>query len=304
MVIDDGALGFRHSSVTSELPKSKCCILKTNQPLLDGYLWKTLMNRERINRLITLISVEELREYDIKISKGVSWEQTCLDLCYELVHHSLLKHLIKCKILVVSMGAAGAVVIKNGSKKKVAEFALSYDPRFLEGEWEASKSADAIGRMSAFTAGFTNNLIDKDLRNLEKLTIGDVIECAKNGINYLRKMMQLKTGWPVPADETDPKAVSGINLDSLNEYTFSDAFIPSPYWYRPRSEYIKESCWSIFYDNYDRKLKPADPIQKFTENVVLLAASWVTRKGLQTLKHVPYLKYRNLFTIDGMRLKA
>jgi hypothetical protein len=119
LVIDDGAIGFRHSSVTSDMPRSKCCILKTNQPLFDGYLWKILMNRKRIDRLITLISVDELREYDIKVSKGISWEQTCLDLCYELVNHSLLKHLIKCKFLFVSMGAAGAVVVKNGRRRKL-----------------------------------------------------------------------------------------------------------------------------------------------------------------------------------------
>ena len=298
LVIDDGALGFRHSSVTSEMPRYKCCILKTNQPLLDGYLWKTLMNRERIDKLITLISIDELREYDIKVSKGVSWEQTCLDLCYELVHHSLLKHLIKCKFLVVSMGAAGAVVIKNGSRKKAAEFALAYDPGFLEGEWEAKESVDAIGRMCAFTAGFTHNMLYRDVRDLDKITITEVIECAKSGIHYLRKMMQIKTGWPVPADGTDPKALFVNDLAFQAESAFSDAFIPSPYWYRPRNEYIKESSWSIFFNNYDRKLKPSDPIQKYTENIVLLAASWAARNGLQTLKHIPYLEYRKLFSID------
>lgn len=304
LVIDDGALGFRHSSVTSEMPRYKCCILKTNQPLLDGYLWKTLMNRERIDKLITLISIDELREYDIKVSKGVSWEQTCLDLCYELVKHSMLKHLIKCKFLVVSMGAAGAVVIKNGSRKRTAEFALAYDPGFLEGEWETKKSVDAIGRMSAFTAGFTNNMLYKDVRDLDNLTIADVIESAKNGILYLRTMMQLKTGWPVSADGTDPKAIFVDDLALQSGYTFSDAFIPSPYWYRPRSEYLKESSWSIFFDNYDRKLKPSDPVQKYTENIVLLAASWAARNGLQTLKYIPYLEYRKLFTIDRHEIES
>ena len=304
MVIDDGALGFRHSSVTSDMPRYKCCILKTNQPLLDGYLWKTLMNRERIDRLITLISIEELREYDIKVSKGVSWEQTCLDLCYELVRHSLLKHLIKCKILVVSMGAAGAVVIKNGSRKKAAEFALAYDPGFLEGEWEAKESVDAIGQMCAFTAGFTQNMLNRDVNDLEIITISDLIGYAKSGTLCLRNMMQTKNGWPLPADGSDPETISGSDLASQAESAFSDAFIPSPYWYRPRNEYIKESSWSIFFDNYDRKLKPLDPIQKYIENIVLLAASWAARYGLQTLKHIPYLEYRKLFTIDRHEIES
>jgi hypothetical protein len=304
MVIDDGALGFRHSSVTSEMPQYKCCILKTNQPLLDGYLWKTLMNSERIDRLITLISIEELREYEIKVSKGVSWEQTCLDLCYELVYHSLLKHLIKCKFIVVSMGTAGAVVIKNGSRKKAAEFALAYDPGFLEGEWEAKESVDAIGQMCAFTAGFTQNMINRDVNDLEKITVSDIIGCAKSGTLYLRNMMQTKNGWPVPADGSDPETISGSDLTSQAESAFSDAFIPSPYWYRPRNEYIKESSWSIFLDNYDRKLKPSDPIKRYTENIVLLAASCAARNGLQTLRHIPYLECRKLFTIDRHEIES
>jgi hypothetical protein len=298
LVIDDGALGFRHSSVTSEMPRYRCCILKTNQPLLDGYLWKTLMNRERIDKLITLISIDELREYDIKVSKGISWEQTCLDLCYELVNHSLLKHLIKCKFLVVSMGAAGAVVVKNGSRKKAAEFGLAYDPGFLEGEWEAKESVDGIGRMSAFTAGFTHTMLYKDVRDLDKTTISDVIESAKTGIHYLRKMVQMKTGWPVPAEGSDPEADDGSDLAPPAESALSDAFIPSPYWYRPRNEYIKESSWSIFFNNYDRKLQLSETINNYTENTVLLAASWAARNGLKTLKHIPYLECRKLFTID------
>ena len=304
MVIDDGALGFRHSSVTSDMPRYKCCILKTNQPLLDGYLWKTLMNRERIDRLITLISIEELREYDIKVSKGVSWEQTCLDLCYELVHHSLLKQLIKCKFIVVSIGAAGAVVIKNGSRKKSAEFALAYDPGFLEGEWEAKQSVDAIGQMCGFTAGFTQNMLNRDVHDLEKITISDLIGCAKSGTLYLRNMIRTKNGWPVPTDGSDPETISGSDLASQAETAFSDAFIPSPYWYRPRNEYIKESSWSIFFNNYDRKLQLSETINNYTENKVLLAASWTARNGLQTLKHIPYLECRKLLTIDRHEIES
>ncbi len=304
MVIDDGALGFRHSSVTSEMPRYKCCILKTNQPLLEGYLWKTLMNMERISKLITLISIDELRGYDIKISKGISWEQTCLDLCYELAHHSMLKHLIKSKILVVSLGTAGAIIIKNGNKKERAEFALAYDPEYLEGEWEEKKAIDGIGQMSAFTAGFTLNLLNRDLRDLEKITISDLLRGAKIGTLYLRNMIQTKTGWPVPAGGTEPEVVSGSDLAAQAESVFSDAFIPSPFWYRPRNEYIKESVWSIFLNNYNRKLKLSESISDLIENTLLLAASWAVRNGLQTLKHIPYLECRKLLTIDRHEIES
>ena len=304
LVIDDGGLGFRQSSVTSELPAYQCCILKTNQPLLDGYLWKTLMNPERTSKLITLISIQELSSFDVKVSRGISWEQTCLDLCYELVHHPLLKQLVKGMFLVISIGAAGAVVIKNGSKKKRAEFALAYDPGYLEGEWENKKHVKGIGLMCAFTAGFTHNMLNWDVRDLDKIAITDVIESAKSGIRYLRKMLQLKTGWPVSSEGSGPETSSESHLLSQDETALSDAYIPSPYWYRPRREYVKESSWSIFYNNYDRKLQLSETINNYTENIVLLAASWAARNGLQTLKNAPYLDCRKLFTIDRHEIES
>ena len=202
------------------------------------------------------------------------------------------------------MGAAGAVVIKNGSRRKAAEFALAYDPGFLEGEWEAKQSVDAIGQMCGFTAGFTQNMLNRDIRDLEKITISDIIGCAKSGTLYLRSMMRTENGWPVPADGSDPEVLSGSELASQAESVFSDAFIPSPYWYRPRNEYLKESVWSIFLNNYDRKLLLSESISNLIENTVLLAASWAVRNGLQTLKHIPYLECRKLLTIDRHEIES
>ena len=304
LVIDDGGLGFRQSSVTSELPKYKCCILKTNQPLLDGYLWKMLMNRERISKLITLISIHELSNFDIKIRKGISWEQTCLDLCYELVHHSLLKQLIACKFLVISIGAAGAMVIKNGSKKKLAEFALAYDPGYLESEWEIKENVNGIGQMCAFTAGFTHDIINRDVRNLEKTNIMDLIKCAKSGTLYLRKMLEVKTGWPIPANGTDQNADSDSDLTTQAEAVFSDAFIPSPYWYKQHGQYLKDNLWSIFLKNYDRTKGSSGSKKDFTKETVLLAALWTAKNGNDYLKHVPYYECNKLFTIDRNEIES
>jgi hypothetical protein len=147
-------------------------------------------------------------------------------------------------------------------------------------------------------------MLTRDIRDLDKVMMLEVIECAKSGIQCQREMMQLKTGWPVPVDETEPKAFSLSDVVSPGESSFSDAFIPSPYWYRPRSEYIKESAWSIFLNNYDRKLKLSEPVQKYSENIVLLASSWAARDGIQTLKQIPYLQYRKLFTIDRHEMES
>jgi hypothetical protein len=152
--------------------------------------------------------------------------------------------------------------------------------------------------MSAFTAGFTHQLLYQDVRDLDRIAIAEILGCVKSGIHYLRRMMLLKTGWPVPVDGSDPKFDPGGEFILPAEPAISDAFIPSPFWYRPRNDYIKESSWSIFIDNYDRKLQLSETINNYTENIVLQAASWAARNGLKALKHVTYLECRKLFTID------
>ncbi len=302
LLIDDGGLGFRQNSITAELPKCKCYILKTNQPLIDGYLWKTLTNWERIARLITLISIPELRKFDIKISKGISWEQTCLDLCHELVSHSLLKKLMASKFLVVSMGAAGSVVIKNGDIRKSAEFALAYDPGYMEGEWELKENVKGIGQMCAFTAGFTNELMKRDIRNLEKTGIAEIVKSAKTGTLYLREMLNGKTGWPLSAESVGQKAESDSDLATRAESQFSDTFIPSPYWYEQPGQYLKDNLWSIFLDNHDRMKRPAETNP--AGEIALLAALAAAKNGIPQLEHSPYLAWRKLFTTDRAEIEC
>jgi len=322
LVIDDGGLGFRNNKVVAQLPNATWNILKTNDPLLTGSLWHNLTTDKKKGKLITVLSIHELRKYDIKVSKGISWEQTCLDLCHELVNHSLLKQLLNSKFLVISIGAAGAVVIKNGNDLKKAEFALVFDPEFMENEWEEKEEADGIGRMCAFTAGLTYDLMNTDIQDLEDVKISVLIKSVKNGISYLRKTLKIESKWPefsmkissevepfaglkkqmIPEVESKQGKASDCPDDQkyVNpDFVFSSAFIPSPYWYDSEVKYLQENLWTIFLNNYDLKKSPAkDKTGNIYEEITLLAAKRTARLGVGQLKHVPYLQCGKLFTID------
>ena len=272
LVIDEGGLGFREHALVEALPESKCYILKTNSPLADGKLWKTLIEQHS-RKLITLLSINELRKYDIKISKGISWEQTCLDLCYELVTHKALTNLLKSKFLVISMGAAGAIIIKDGDNEKMAEFALVFDPEYMEGDWEQKLNLNCIGQMCAFTAGFTYNHMQSMAPDPEEVRITDIMKSVKKGTYYLRKLLVTKFKWSpfrvifsgevAPYPEFNEENLmedpgSDVELKPQDIFELSDAFIPSPYWYASTGKfpidyekYLNENLWSIFLNNYD-----------------------------------------------------
>ena len=313
LVIDDGGTGFRDDGAVDKLPGSGFIVLKTVEPLFTGKLWKKLMADHK-SRLITLLSIHELRKYDIKVSKGISWEQTCLDLCYELVYHPLLKKLLESKYLVISIGMEGAVIIKDGSDREKAEFSLVFDPEFMENEWEDNRKVRGIGRMCAFTAGFTYRLAQND-QDLMQVETNDLVRCAKLGIAYQRQLMKIKDKWPGTQEAYRQKPFSGFKeqlvLTGGSEkgfidpvFRFSDAFIPSPYWYDKPMHYLREGQWSIFLNNYDHHRETGRAMPKeYFENITLIAAKRAAIQGIDTLKHVPFLQLNKLFTIERKEIE-
>ncbi len=90
VVITDDALGFRNqpdawpASLRVE-SRPSWIVWKTSGPLLDGELWQHL-HRHHADRLIVVLSADVLRDSDLQISRGLSWEQTAQDALRELLY--------------------------------------------------------------------------------------------------------------------------------------------------------------------------------------------------------------------------
>ena len=118
LVIDDGGLGFRLKTadrcwpplLTSkdEAPKPDWIILKMARPLARGDLWRVLADRWR-DRLVVLVSGDNLRREDVRVSRGLSWESTVDDLVEEVQTNPAVRGLQSCRHLVITLRGDAAL---------------------------------------------------------------------------------------------------------------------------------------------------------------------------------------------------
>lgn len=158
VIIDDGGMDFsshinKHlwpsieslHKKTGKRKGTELVICKKSGDLGRGELWKELLKasqEEKIN-LLTIISVNDIRKQDARISSRISWEQSALDLVYELETNIRLADLKKSKYLVITFGSSGAVTIVKKADGSF-EYKLIFDPRRLESEWEESKKVQSL----------------------------------------------------------------------------------------------------------------------------------------------------------------
>ena len=131
LVFDDGGNIFRNDEKawsdllyeTSEDKEQKArniaqVILKTAYPLGHGNLFRKL-TKDFSKKLTIITSINEIRKEDVLISKGVSWEQTALDLVSELKHNKSINKLLNCKRLIVNFQSEGAMYIEMDDKEEI-----------------------------------------------------------------------------------------------------------------------------------------------------------------------------------------
>jgi len=133
VVLDDAGLGFRDAPDRWPAAGDDAwLVLKTTAPVATGALWDHLCRRrEAGSRLVVVLHVDDLRRDQVQVSRGISWERTAQDLAWELAHNPDLRSFAACAHVVVSFGAAGAVV-----SSRRGGITLVFDPALMEGEWE------------------------------------------------------------------------------------------------------------------------------------------------------------------------
>ncbi|MFG0333651.1 MAG: hypothetical protein ACF8TS_09845 [Maioricimonas sp. JB049] len=159
VVIDDAGLGYRsaESSWPPALrePHPDCwVILKMASPVASGPLWHHLI-RCCPERLIAVLTIDDLRRTELQISRGLSWERTAQDVVWELVHNPCINGLGLCAHTVVSFGTVGAILHSRGSSSA----RLMFDPLVMEGEWERPEDGRLIGNTATLTAALVRQVV-------------------------------------------------------------------------------------------------------------------------------------------------
>ena len=164
VVLDDANLGFRDNDqlwpASLNKKESKPWVLvKMSRPVADekNALWKLLCERHA-EKLIVVMTVNDLRRTSAQISHGLSWERTAQDIVWELTYNQSLASLRQCAHVVISFDAAGAFLYSRDATQD-ENFRLLFDPEVVEGMWEKIYPGRMVGYSSCLTAGIAREVM-------------------------------------------------------------------------------------------------------------------------------------------------
>jgi len=179
------------------------------QPLNSSALWNQLATNYP-DRRVVILSIDDLRESDAPISRGLSWERTAMDLVWQLLNVPKWEALKNTPHLVVRLGLDGAMYWRYDAGDGERPFSawIVYNPTGIEGAWETSLEGGMVGYGAAFTAGLVKELARRDGPHLfECKTAQDgeiepplsVIEGIRSGLRASRRLLQFGFGKPSAA---------------------------------------------------------------------------------------------------------
>jgi hypothetical protein len=175
VVLDDADLGFRASEecwpkalgLSQEAGRKQLpwVLLKMAQPVAQGELWKSLL-RDCAERLVVVMTLNDLRLSEVKISRELSWERTAGDLASELIRHPAVNGLVHCAHVVVSLQTGGAVLLSRRGglagrldRLERPDCYAIFDPEAIENSWAEQHPGAMIGYTSCLAAGIARELL-------------------------------------------------------------------------------------------------------------------------------------------------
>ena len=206
VVVDDGMLGFRKRTAGAcwpeflakgpeSVPGVEWVVLKMASPLGHGDLWHLFSGKWK-EKLILIVNAADLRRADVRLTRGLSWDQTVEDIAGELEEDSALRSLCACRHLVVTLASEGAVWLSSPGDVAARRGTLVFDPGRAEGEFEEESGRVApYGSLSAMTASVVWRLwfMEKEF---------DLIPALKAGLSAARVLRECGHGL---ADKGSPQ---------------------------------------------------------------------------------------------------
>jgi hypothetical protein len=289
LVIDDAGLGFRFDTTRQAWPKCLCddgapppkwVVLKLSGPLGYGNLIECLQRRFA-DRLILIVSVDDIRREQATVSRGISWERTALDLQREIESDAALGPLKHCRHLIIPIRSEGALWVER-IERGPPVYRLIFDLQFLEGEFETQCQGTVFGLTSCLTASVVQQLASQ-------IDLPDLGKGVAAGLSGMRKMLLIGHG---KITEQKPGGTFGeIAREILNPArTYAQVELPEP----NTADEIG-SRWSIIAaaargDRVDRPLYGP--------------ATAVAILGDKALAHVPHLSCGKLTTVDREEIES
>lgn len=301
IVIDDGALGFRNQASTGVWPKALSSdsdkpwvVLKISAPLCAGDLWHRVVG-SHAEKTVLIVSVEELRREQARITQGISWERTVTDVIDELCNNPQFESLCRCRYLVCVFGREGALVVsRTGDQRK---FSLVFDCGNVEGDW----SHDLLGNVPGSTAVLTAAVATGVLRLAETGDAGEIGRSAASGLELIRAALRAGRG-PADRPPSDPWLLADRDAESplanvlsavssgRGSSVFAEVDVPIG------ARGIPDTSWTIMQSEHGLDGGSGSPLYGVGYRVA--------RLGPDALTDIPYQRFGKLFTVDRSEIEG
>jgi hypothetical protein len=298
VVLDDAGLGFRDSPelwprALSTDGHHPWIVLKMAHPVGQGSLWEHLHHRHA-ERLIVVMTANDLRLTEVQITRELSWERTAQDLAWELVLNPAINELAGCAHVVISFGAAGALLLSRAApgtapagERAVPRCRLFFDPRVIEGTWEQDHPGGMIGYTTCLAASLARQVM---LASGEP-DLGRGIQRGLAAIRTLHREGYGRRGAAAAeAALAFPTAAIAAEL-AKDDAPFAEAAVPVPLQGQASFAGRRAGAWTILADRYPDAL----------DEVALSVA----RDGAEAvLRDVPRGEFGHLLTVDRQEIEG
>jgi len=299
LVLDDGGFVFRQRGQRQcwflpprEAASPRWIVLKMSGPVCQGDLWAEL--RPYSDRLIVIVSANDLRRECVRMSKGLSWERTVEELRCALRTTPLLRDLesVPCHLL-VTFSADGALWLDNtGGQQKAT---LVFDAGGSENGWARQFKGKAFGYLSCLVATIVRSII----RDGEKLRLEVAISA---GLSAMRDLAQFGHGEVCKGSPTGfpAKRLAGVILRGDSGFAVSRVPWADHEWERCASDPENpggKNPWQIV-------VASQAPFGKDQTPSLVGLATQVVLYGEQAIKALPHARFGKLLTADRLEIEA
>lgn len=283
-------------------PEPTWILLKTAAPLGSGDLWNALSPTVPHDRpgelfwekLVVVVSADDLRCESATVSESVSWERTAADVADAIRDNPALIRITSCQYLIVMFGVEGAILV-DCRDSEAKQCHLIFDPVNCEGDWSARIKGQTFGRLSSFILGVLSRL-PRERRPKQGIGQPDeeitaFVHGIKAGISAARTLLACGHGSAdegAGAPDFPAKEVAATVISPSSRDQFEYVLVPAAAEDR--------STWRI--------LEGPAGHQMSRRALTLGQARLVAQFGIEKLSGVPRFEMNALKTVDRHEIES
>ena len=303
ILIQDDAAAFRHprGMPLPVAPFWGCpesfVVWKMSQPLCRGDLWWQAVEAGVPDRTLVVVTLNDLRGSPVRVSCGISWERTALEIARELDGNPALANVRSAAHVIVLIHGEGALWRRKTGNR--SDFRLFFDAGHMERESCKPREIEgtAYGYTTTFAAALAAGLAAGNEDRDEALRTA-----VHNGLHAMRLLRVYGHGPDVDAPDVDAPGLPVSRLGSVlrsGRHGVTDiapgAFADYGEVTLPAEEVANaDSKWSIALSEPHRPT--GEPLYGLARRVAVY--------GESQLGAIPHARFGKLLTADRNEIEA